>query len=435
MEKKLTSQIEPGAAAAPAPAVSVEADVKPVAIPRLQFLLAAVGILLTMLPVTMIVPVLKELVSERFHLAPFWAHAFMSTSLAGSILLAPFAGILIDRSRSRRGIIFFALSGEALCFAAMALAPSFLILMLARFIEGGMHIAALSAWLAAGADLSAGPPTAGPGRTRAGRVMGALGGVLMLGISIGVPLGGVIAKTDSLRVLWAAALVAGVTALLALALAPGRKQPNPSFGLREFAAVLKQNHWLALPYAYSFIDRLCIGVVVSTLTLYMTDILRFDPAQRGMELAFFLLPFAGLSYFVGRLSDRIGRVWLMASGSLLFGFVFMSYGYLSGSGMTVAMIASGVLSAVMFAPNLAMCKDLSAPENHGTAFAGYNVAGSLGFMAGPLLGGGLFAGFNSLFESPEAYRYTFLVAGSFEVLCALISLPFLARLRRSKRVL
>lgn len=432
MEKK---NLKTDSDAAALPAVSAGGKYSQAGIPRSQFLLVGAGILLTMLPVTMIVPVLKELVSLRFHIDAFWAHAFMSTSLAGSILLAPWAGILIDRSRSRRRIIFFALLGEALCFAAMALAPSFLVLMLARFIEGGMHIAALSAWLAAGADLSAGSGSAGAGRPRSGRVMGALGGILMLGISIGVPLGGIIAKTDSLRVLWAAALVAGITALLALLLAGGRKQPNPSFGMREFAGVLKQNHWLALPYAYTFIDRLCIGVVVSTLTLYMTDILRFDPAQRGMELAFFLLPFAGLSYFVGRLSDRIGRVWLMAAGSLLFGFVFMGYGYLSGAGMTIAMIASGVLSAVMFAPNLAMCKDLSSAENHGTAFAGYNVAGSLGFMAGPLLGGGLFAGFSSLFEPLEAYRCTFLVAGSFEVLCALVSLPFLLRLRRSKKVL
>jgi MFS family permease len=390
---------------------------------RAQFMLVGAGILLTMLPVTMIVPVLKELVSIRYGVDTFWAHVFMSASLAGAIIFAPLAGIIIDRTASRRKVIFFALLGDAVCFLAMAVAPSFLTLILARFIEGAMHITALSAWLAAGADISPGG--------RAGRVMGALGGMLMLGISIGVPLGGVIAKSDSLRVLWAAAIVSAVTAVFALALVNRQHQNGAPAGLREFVRVLQKNPWLALPYTYTFIDRLCVGVVVSTFTLYMTDVLQLNPAQRGMELAFFLLPFALLSYFVGRLSDRIGRAGLMAAGSLLFGFVFMSYGYLSGTGLTVVMILSGILSAVMFAPNLAICKDLSAAENRGAVFAGYNVAGSLGFAIGPLLGGGIFAGLKSLLLLPDAYRWTFIISGTFEVLCAVISLPFLIRLVRS----
>jgi MFS family permease len=394
-------------------------------VPRAQFMLVGGGILLTMLPVTMIVPVLKELVSVRYGVDTFWAHVFMSASLAGAIIFAPLAGIIIDRTASRRKVIFFALLGDGICFLAMAVAPSFSILMLARFSEGAMHITALSAWLAAGADLSPGG--------RSGRIMGALGGMLMLGISIGVPLGGVIAKTDSLRVLWAAAFISAVTAVFALSLVNRQHQNGAPAGLQEFVRVLRQNPWLALPYVYTFIDRLCIGVVVSTFTLYMTDVLRLNPAQRGMELAFFLLPFALLSYFVGRLSDRIGRAGLMAAGSLLFGFVFMSYGYLSGAGLSAAMILSGILSAVMFAPNLAMCKDLSAEENRGTAFAGYNVAGSLGFVIGPLLGGGIFAGLKFLRPILEAYRLTFIISGSFEVLCALISLPFLIKLVRSDK--
>lgn len=421
MKARINHNIDTEDAALPGGAGPAEQNFSGVS--RLQFILAGLGILLTMLPVTMIVPVLKELVSIRYQVGNFWSHAFMSTSLVGAVLFAPFAGIIIDRSVSRRKVIFLALLGNAICFLLMAIAPSFRILMLARFVEGSMHITALSAWLAAGADMS----PAG----RSGKLMGALGGMLMLGISIGVPLGGVIAGDHSLRVLWAAAAVSSFTAIFALLLANRRHSGSASFGFQEFANVLKQNPWLALPYAYAFIDRLCIGVVVTTLTLYMTEVLQLNPAQRGMELAFFLLPFAALSYFAGRLSDRIGRAAPMALGSILFGLVYMTYGFASGSWLTIAMIASGVFSAVMFAPNLALCKDLSTESSRGTAFAGYNVAGSIGFVIGPLLGGGLFAGFHSLVETLEAYRYTFIVSGSFEVLCALISLPFLIKLARS----
>ncbi len=384
----------------------------------------ATGIMLTMLPVTMIVPVLKELVSVRYQVDPFWAHAFMSTSLIGAIIFAPLAGAVIDRGLPRRMIFFVSLTANGLCFAAMALAPTFGLLMLARFIEGAMHITALSAWLATGADLSA------PGRS--GRVMGALGGMIMLGITIGVPLGGVIAGGDAVRVLWAATFVSLGTAVFALCI-PNIHGTLPSPGtppLRALLNLLRHHPRLGIPYLFSFIDRLCVGVVVSTLALYMTDILQLTPAKRGLELSFFLVPFALLAYPVGRLSDRIGRVGLIAAGSVLFGLVFMTYGFADNSWMYLAMLASGGFSAMMYTPTLALCKDLSPQNQHGTVFAGYNIAGSLGFVVGPLLGGGLFYFFSHTSGVLAAYRYTFIITGSFEVLCVLVTIPFLVRLSR-----
>ena len=384
------------------------------------------GILLTMLPVTLLVPVLKELVSVQFEVSNFWAHAFMSTSLIGGILAAPLAGMIIDRSQHRRLLIVVALVGNALCFAAMALAPTFLSLMTARFIEGAMHITALTAWMATAADLSP--------RGRAGRIMGVLGGLIILGITIGVPLGGVVARHSVTAVLWFAALFSILAALLALPLRPVTSNIRERFRFREYYDHLRTHPELLIPYAYSFIDRLSIGVVVSTLTIYMSDILALTPAQRGIELSFFLLPFALLSYPVGRLSDRIGRSGLMVTGSICFGIVFMSYGYVSGPTLMLAMVASGLFSAAMFTPTLALCKDLSPFKHHGIAFSGYNIAGSLGFVVGPLIGGGIFTFLESRMPLIEAYRGTFVITGIFEIACALISLPFLIRLARAGRV-
>ena len=338
---------------------------------------------------------------------------------------APFAGYIIDHVESRRMVIASALVGNAACFFIMAIAPNFITLMLARFVEGAMHITALSAWLASGADLSP--------RGRSGRAMGALGGTIMLGVTIGVPLGGVLAKSNAGIVLWAAGFVSLATAVYAL-IAMNRYIHRTDHGKDDFRALIKENRWLSIPYAYTFIDRLCIGVVVSTFTLYMTDILQLSPAQRGGQLSFFLLPLALLSYPVGRLSDRIGRVWLMVIGSMLFGVTFMSYGFLDLSNLWGVMLISGVLSAIMFAPTLAMCKDLAPEEHYGTVFAGFNVAGSLGFVVGPLMGGGLFYFLSRSMEVIEAYRWTFVVAGFFEILCAVFTLPFLLKLYRGKNL-
>ncbi|MCB0311712.1 MAG: MFS transporter, partial [Calditrichaeota bacterium] len=149
----------------------------------------------------------------------------------------------IDRSQHRRLLIVVALVGNALCFAAMALAPTFLSLMTARFIEGAMHITALTAWMATAADLSP--------RGRAGRIMGVLGGLIILGITIGVPLGGVVARHSVTAVLWFAALFSILAALLALPLRPVTSNIRERFRFREYYDHLRTHPELLIPYAYS----------------------------------------------------------------------------------------------------------------------------------------------------------------------------------------
>ncbi len=386
---------------------------------RKQIILVASGILFTMLPVTMLVPVLKELVSIRFSVSNFWAHAFMSTSLIGAILFAPIAGRIIDSSNHRRWVIGIALFLNGICFLAMAAAPTFTFLMIARFLEGAMHITALSAWMATGADMSRGGDS--------GKVMGALGGMIIFGITVGVPLGGVIAG-DNANIVFVAAAIASIFAIIfVFGLSQVTIGDNAYSQFSSLTRAIQQNRWLLIPYAYTFIDRLSIGVVVSTLSLYMSDILQLTPAQRGAELSYFLFPFALLCYPIGKLSDRFGRVWMMASSSLLFGFVFMSYGYAEGYQLTIVMLISGILSAGMFTPTMAISKDLATPEQHGTVFAGYNIAGSLGFVVGPLLGGTLFTWLVQSQQELQAYQSTFLFTGLFEIACAVISLPFLLK--------
>ena len=381
------------------------------------------GILLTMLPVTMLVPVLKELVGVRFQVSPFFTHLFMSTSLIGAIVFSPLSGILIDRIRDRRKVLLLALAGNGICFVGMAVAPSFGLLLTARFLEGVFHITALSGWMAAGADVSP--------RGKSGRIMGALGGMIMLGITIGVPLGGIIARGETLNVLWVASiisLVAGIISLL-LKLPPREFQAAPHW--LDSLVILKNNPWLSIPYIYTFIDRLSVGVIVTTFTLYLADMLHLEPAKRGATLTFFLLPFSLLTYPAGRLSDRFGKLLPMAGGSLLFGVAFMSYGYLNGNHLLGVMVLSGILSAAMFTPTLALCKDLSTPEQHGIIFVGYNVAGSLGFIVGPIVGGLLFTWFNALHPTLTAYRMTFIITGTLEIACALLTLPFLIKLHQA----
>jgi len=382
----------------------------------------AAGMLATMIPVTMLVPMLRELVRTRFGVDPFWAHAFMSVNMLGAILFAPLGGLLADRLHAPRRWIAAALLVDALCLLGMRYAPNFQTLMTLRFIEGAAHVQAVSLWMSVAAGLASGP--------RAGRTMGVMGAALLLGTALGAPLGGAVGGADPLAVLIVGPVIAAAGVVVALLWVPAAAPQPRMESLAEALRTVRRHRWLLVPYVYTFIDRLCVGVIISTLTLYLAEVLELGPASRGGMMAVFMVPMALLCYPAGRLADHWGRALPMAAGSVLFGVVFASYGLLNAGGMWTAMAFSGVFSALMFAPTLALCRDLAPARLRTTAFAGFNAAGSLGFLAGPLLGGSLVHLLAPDYGLPAAYRAAFLAAGSAQVLCAVLSIPFLRALAR-----
>ncbi|HWL95010.1 MAG TPA: MFS transporter, partial [Phycisphaerae bacterium] len=98
--------------------------------------------------------------------------------------------------------------------------------------------------------------------------------------------------------------------------------------------------------------------------------------------------------------------------------------------LDLLMIASGVLSAIMFAPNLTLCADLAPSDQRGAAFTGFNIAGSFGFIIGPLFAGAVYTWFVRHTPPLSAYQSTFILTGAAQVICGLITLPMLLRLKR-----
>lgn len=382
---------------------------------------AGAVLFLTMLPVAMLVPVLKGLVADRFATTPFWSHSFMSVNMLGALLAAPLAGPWIDRAARRRPILVLLLIANAATLVWMSVADSFWMLLAVRFTEGAFHILAVTTLMAIAADWA--PPA------RRGRFMGMIGAALIFGTASGSPLGGVVGRSNPGMVLWVGAGLALAAAAVALCVIrdPAERRPAP---LRSVRALLRHHPPLWVPLAYAFIDRFCVGVIVSSFVLYLGDVAQITRPQVGGLLALFLFPFALLCYPAGRLADRIGRVIPMCVGSVLFGVVYALYGVVSPAGLWGLMLASGVLSALMFAPNLALCADLTPPAQRASAYAGFNFAGSLGFLCGPLAGGVLLSAIGNSMPKAQAYAWTFAAAGSTEVLCALLTLPWLLRMRR-----
>ncbi len=388
----------------------------------------AVVLFLTMLPVTMIVLVLKEL-KEAFGANTFWSHAFMSVNMIAAVIAAPVGAAIADRLSRRKVVLLVAMVVNAATLVCMGLLcthqPVLWALMVVRFIEGAAHIVVVTSIMALAGDWA--PPE------RRGRVMGAVGASLMFGTACGSMIGGFIAGAAPDRVFHAGAAIVVIAGVLAAWGVRDAGQQRTGSTLRDALGLLARRRTLLVPYAYAFIDRFCVGVVVSTLVLYLSEIVGLTPAGRGMMLATFMLPFALLCAPAGWLADRWGRGLMMCFGSIGFGVVFACYGLVPHDALLYAMLASGVLSAMMFAPNLTMCADLAPPEHRAAAFAGFNVAGSLGFLTGPLLAGLICWRLEPALGAEQAYTLTFIAAGATEVVCALVTLPMLLRLHRRAR--
>ena len=111
----------------------------------------------------------------------------------------------------------------------------------------------------------------------------------------------------------------------------------------------------------------------------------------------------------------------VVAGSLVYGIaVFGVVLAPTLTGARVAMLAVGVLGALVAPATMALVTDLSPTDGRGAAMAGFNIAGSLGFLVGVVVGAALADGYG--------YPVAFAVVGGAEVAIAVVALPFLLRL-------
>lgn len=369
---------------------------------------------LLMLPVTGMVPVLRELTGGRYpHLSEFEQHLFMSANMVGALLFVPLAGLLSDLWRRRKAIIVAALALNAFSLLMLLQDWSYGAYLSWRFVEGCAHISALSLLMALAADHARDRGT--------GAVMGMVGAAISLGVASGAPLGGLIGRHGGgeLVLICGFVLLALLTPFAALSLRD-RPAQHDHGGIQALLRALPHNRRLLLPYAFAFVDRLTVGFIVSTLSLYLASVIGLDAARIGLVMALFLLPFSLLTYPAGLLSRRWNPLLMMLAGSAAYGVTLAAIGLVAGEHIPWLMFAGGVLASLMYAPSLVLVADLSRPEHKALAMSGFNFAGSLGFVLGPLSGGALVALFG-------AYPPAFLIVGGLEVLCVLLFLPLARR--------
>ena len=394
--------------------------------PAWRVALLGVMALLMLLPVTLPVPVLRELVAERFGVSELLTSLFMSINMVGAVLAAPLAGALADRFGHRPLLIAAALGLDALCFVGLTRDVPFAGFLAIRFVEGGAHIFALSLLLGLASGARPEP--------QRGLVMGATGSGLLLGVALGAPLGGRIGHPDPLVPLYVGAAVVACAAGIALVFlreTEGRERERP--GLGEIARLVRASPIVAIPLLFAFADRFTVGFFTSTFPLFLRNLHELPPSRIGLLIAVFMLPFAALSFPFGILSQRTSRAFVLCSGSFVYGCLVASLGFWPTGALLGVMLATGAAAAVMFVPSMLFTADATPEDVRTTSMGAFNAACSLGFIVGPITGGLVSQGVAASFGWEAGYAAAFGVAGGFKILLALGAFGVIRRFERRGR--
>jgi len=383
----------------------------------------ALGIFLIMLPVTAVVPLLYDLTEGRFPgRSELDRHLFMSANMAGSLLIAVLAGLLSDRLGKRKILVVPALFAFSLVLFLMYLPFPYPVQLGLRFVEGIVQMAVLVLAMTMIAD-SARPE-------HKGRAMGLAGASMSLGVASGTVLGGRIGSEAATSVfLYGGGLILVLAVAAIFVLRDARLERSAE----RIGAVVKlalERRALLIPYVFTFIDRMTAGFIISTVSLYFATVMGLNPAQIGLAMAAFLLPYGLLTYPSGLLCERVSPVTLMAIGSICYGIFLIVLGFTPAEQLTLVMAAGGITAALMLAPSLVLTVRLAGPAQ-ATGMGGFHLTGSLGFMLGPLLS----VAFLTLLRGQglDPYPAVFVIFGAFEILCVLLLLPWLLRVNRTLR--
>lgn len=360
-------------------------------------------LMVAMFNLTLVVAGLKEFILDDLGGTVRHATLFFSVETFAYLIFAPLWGLVSDRLGVRKPFIVLGFLGSGLLYALFAVLQDVDLLLALRFVQGALSVMGWSILMASVLDWADGP--------HRGRMMGLMGGSLILGVSLGAPVGGYVTRAFGAR---APLVLAAILFLLLAAgslLLPSHAARSAPTRIGAILTTLKRQPRLVMPMLFHFVDRFTVGFFVVVFPLYVDSLGATDPAARGRYLALFLLPFSLLQYVSGRLTDTIGPYKPLVLGSLAYGIVLCVVGYSDLMLLWPIMVTLGVLAAIMFPPAITLTAQLSSPTTRGTAMGAFNFAGSLGFAIGPLVGG--------LMYEIEGYGAAFLLSGTMEILLAL----------------
>ena len=310
-----------------------------------------------------------------------WKVGLLFGSYAVALLLATFPIARIADRYGRRAPMLWGLAGLAFTTLAFAYSRNYVVLLLARSLQG---VAGAATWLPGMALVADHWP-----REERGKAMGIAFAGANLGLLLGPPLSGFLDKQFGplapFHLGIALVLLDAFGRAFLLTDAEPVKEPpipwkallgNPLVRVFAGAMIVASGTWTLLE---------------SALPLDMDARLKLDPRAIGLLFGGMALAHALSSPLMGKLSDRIGRTRVLRIGLLLC-LILLPLPALLPSAWTVAaaMAAFGLATSFVISPCSPAVADQverMGSQSFASGFSILNVSYSCGMMLGPLAGG------------------------------------------------
>ncbi|TGL61704.1 MFS transporter [Leptospira sarikeiensis] len=383
-------------------------------------------IFLAMLPVTMIVPVYKEIIKDRLGGTGYGVAWFQSSAMLGSFLFSPIAGWISDKLGTRRKLIGIFALVDAVLLALLPFMPNISSLFVLRFLEGGAHIFVIGLLLTCISDKEKDKTSNFYNR---GILFGLGGTLLTLGGGVGQALGFLGNKNPLLPFFVGAAILSLLGILSFFLLEEGNLKKLEWEGWKKTKTALALSPLLIVPILFHFIDRFTVGYFLSSLNLHLREDLGFTPGQVGGLFGVMFLLMSILSLPAALLSKKWNSISLVWIGSFIYGIAQASTGFLNNSSnLYLSMIACGIGAGIMYVPAMRLASSLAPNGFNAVVMTVFTGLGSLGFLLGPLVSVSVQDTFTSLYNQSAGLEFTGILYGGLEVLLVLGTLPLLSKI-------
>jgi multidrug resistance protein len=328
---------------------------------------------------------------------PYYSKTFGATALElgwlmaaysiAQFLFSPLWGGLSDRV-GRRPVLLLTVLGGASCMVATALAGTYWVLLLARFLAGvfGANISTATAYIA---DIT-------PEEDRA-KGMGIIGAGFGLGFIFGPAVGGILSVHGYATPILAGAALGFLNFLFAFFVLKESLEGRESRGTgrkltRAYLGEALSRDGTAVPIALFFLHTIAFTQLEVAFGLYVLERFGYGARDAGWFLAGMGFVSALLQGgLIGRLAKRHGEKRLLGTGFFLLslslvGAALADRPLLFAVAVFVVAVGTGLVNPTLSS----LVSKAAAPNRRGVVMGVYQSAGSLARVAGPPISGFFF---------------------------------------------
>lgn len=330
---------------------------------------------------TLVTPAIPDILDE-FGRSSSAAGILVAVGSVAGIVMAPIAGFLADRF-GRRIVLTVTLTIFGVFGGLAAIAPSFEILLLARFLQGVGSAALVNL-----AVVLIGDNWTGLDRTR---LVGRNSAILTIGLAALPLLSGALTQAAGWRVTFATYTVALGTAAAAWIILDGHRPPAPPHVKEQFseALVVLQRPVLRATILAGFLVFVAIfGLFLTVLPIHLSEVFGMEAGSIGVLISVPALTSTIAAFNLGRIRQAVSARTVVVVSALILILAYIMIGLTT----TVALV---VFAALMYGSSegffVPMLQDLTVSdagdEHRAVVMAVWVGFARLGQTLGPLLAG------------------------------------------------